>query len=95
MRLPPVPGEWIQRERTLHFRFEGKPYQGLEGDTVASALLASGVHTLARSFKYHRPRSVLSAANHDANILMQHGSTPNLRADATPLTETEMSRARS
>ena len=85
MRLPPQPGEWIVRGQPLGFRFEGRDYTGFAGDTVASALVASGVSLLGRSFKYHRPRGLLSAANHDVNALMQWGGTPNLRADATPL----------
>lgn len=85
MRLPPQPGEWIDRDQTLNFRFEGRDYTGFTGDSVASALAASGVSVLGRSFKYHRPRGLLSAANHDVNAMMQWGGTPNLRADATPL----------
>ncbi|MBS1184795.1 MAG: aminomethyltransferase, partial [Proteobacteria bacterium] len=85
MRLPPQSGEWITRSKPLSFRFEGREYTGFEGDTVASALWASGVSVLGHSFKYHRPRGILSAANHDVNALMQAGGTPNVRADATPL----------
>ena len=61
-RLPPVSGEWIDRKRSIRFTFEGRTYEGLSGDTVTSALLANGVRVLGRSFKYHRPRGVLSAA---------------------------------
>ena len=53
-RLPPQPGEWIDRSRQLGFTFEGRAYTGLAGDTVTSALLANGVRLLGRSFKYHR-----------------------------------------
>ena len=87
MRLPPQSGEWISRSKPHGFRFEGRDYTGFEGDTIASALWASGVSVLGHSFKYHRPRGILSAANHDVNALMQAGGTPNVRADATPLTE--------
>lgn len=86
MRLPEQDGEWITRGKTLRFRFEGRDYEGLEGDTIASALWANGVKVLGRSFKYHRPRGILSAANHDVNAMMQSGSVPNVRADATLLT---------
>lgn len=82
-RLPPVAGEWIERDQLLHFEFEGRRYAAFAGDTVSSALLASGIRVLGRSFKYHRPRGVLSAANHDVNSLMQLGSTPSLRADVS------------
>lgn len=85
MRLPPQPGEWIDRTRSLGFRFEGRDATGLAGDTVASALAANGIVHVGRSFKYHRPRGLVSAANHDVNAMMQWGGTPNLRADAMPL----------
>ena len=84
-RLPPQSHEWIDRSRTVNFEFEGKQYSGFAGDTISSALLAEGQTTLARSFKYHRPRSVLSFANHDASVLMQAGDVPNMRADVTPV----------
>src|SRR5579862_4167151 len=84
-RLPPVPGELIDRGQSFEFQFEGKPYRAHPGDTISSALLASGVRVLGRSFKYHRPRGVLSAAGHDTNALMQvrgpRYSLPNVRAD--------------
>jgi sarcosine oxidase subunit alpha len=86
-RLPFVPGEWIDRKTIHAFEFEGRTYAGFAGDTVTSALLASGVTVLGRSFKYHRPRSVLSFANHDVNVLVQSGPTPNVRADATPVAD--------
>ncbi|MEJ2392543.1 MAG: 2Fe-2S iron-sulfur cluster-binding protein [Gammaproteobacteria bacterium] len=85
-RLPPQPREQIDRTQRVTFRFEGQEYTGYRGDTVSSALLANGVDILARSFKYHRPRGVFSAANHDSNVLMQGADALNLRADVTPLT---------
>jgi sarcosine oxidase subunit alpha len=84
-RLPPMPGEWIDRDRLIHFTFEGTSFWGYAGDTISSALWASGQRILGRSFKYHRPRGILSFANHDINVLMQAGETLNLRADGTPL----------
>ncbi len=85
MRLPPKQGEWIDRNHPLRFRFEGRDYDGCAGDTIASALAANGVKVLGRSFKYHRPRGLMSVANHDVNAVMQWGGMPNVRADATPL----------
>lgn len=85
LRLPPIAGEWIDRSRGVTLEFEGRSYTGFAGDTVTSALLASGVRVLGRSFKYHRPRSVLSMANHDVNAVMQCGVEPNVRADVTPV----------
>ena len=58
-RLPK--GGRIDRERRIAFRFDGKDYTGFAGDTLASALLANGVKLIGRSFKYHRPRGILSA----------------------------------
>ena len=84
-RLPPVPGEWLDRSQELTFRFEGRSYTGFAGDVISSALLASGVKVLGRSFKYHRARGVLSLANHDVNALVEDRAHINLRADVTPL----------
>ena len=84
-RLPPQPGEWIDRSRPLEFRFEGQPLRGCAGDVIASALLANGVSVLGRSFKYHRPRGVVSLAGHDANALFTDGVRTNLRGAGTPL----------
>ena len=49
-------GGLINRDKKLSFKFNGKTYYGYEGDTLASALIANGVHLVGRSFKYHRPR---------------------------------------
>ena len=84
-RLPPISGEWIDRSRPIEFTFEGTRFTGYAGDTIASALWASGQQILGRSFKYHRPRGILSLANHDVNSLMQSGQKLNVRADVTPL----------
>lgn len=86
-RLPPQPGEWIDRGRPIRFRFEGRDYTGFAGDTISSALLASGVRMLGRSFKYHRPRGVLSMANHDTNNVVQTSEVTNIRADVIPIVE--------
>jgi sarcosine oxidase subunit alpha len=84
-RLPARPGEWIDRDEVVRFTFEGEARTGFAGDTITSALLATGDTILGRSFKYHRPRGPLSAANHDANLIMQvdagGGTMPNVRAD--------------
>ena len=82
-RLPPRDGEWIDRDASFSFLFEGEPVQAYGGDTITSALAASGRRTLARSFKYHRPRGILSLANHDANVLLETDTATNLRADVT------------
>jgi sarcosine oxidase subunit alpha len=84
-RLAPLPGEWIDRTKPVRFDFEGKGYSGFAGDTVTSALLANGASVLGRSFKYHRPRGVMSMANHDVNALFQAGQRLNLRGDVEPV----------
>jgi sarcosine oxidase subunit alpha len=63
-------GGLIDRSRSLRFSFDGETYSGHPGDTLASALLANGVHLLGRSFKYHRPRGVLSAGSDEPNALV-------------------------
>jgi sarcosine oxidase, subunit alpha len=78
-------GEWLDRAQPLRFTFEGHGYQGFAGDTISSALAAAGAPYLARSFKYHRPRSILSFANHDSNTLFQVDGVPNVRGDVTLL----------
>ncbi|MBO6602499.1 MAG: sarcosine oxidase subunit alpha family protein [Roseicyclus sp.] len=74
----------IDRARPVRFRFDCVSYGGFEGDTVASALLANGVRLMGRSFKYHRPRGVLTAGSEEPNALMEIGTgaarTPNVRA---------------
>ncbi len=77
-------GGRIDRTKPLAFRFDGRRLQGFAGDTLASALLANGVRLVARSFKYHRPRGILTAGAEEPNALVQLGergaSEPNLRA---------------
>ena len=59
-------GGLIDRSRTLRFRFDGRALEGHPGDSLASALLANGVRLVGRSFKYHRPRGILSAGSRGA-----------------------------
>ena len=84
-------GSGIDRGRRLGFRFAGARYQGFDGDTLASALLANGVDVVARSFKYHRPRGVYSAGPEEPNALVTLGegarAEPNAKAPFVPLTE--------
>ena len=85
-------GGSIDRSRPLVFTFDGLDYQGYAGDTLASALIANGVHLVGRSFKYHRPRGILSAGAEEPNALVTvtRGAgrvTPNLRATQIELTD--------
>jgi sarcosine oxidase subunit alpha len=75
-------GLLIDRDQPLRFSFDGSDYQGLKGDSIASALLANGRWLLSRSFKYHRPRGPLTMAGQDANTLVQLPDEPNVLADA-------------
>jgi sarcosine oxidase subunit alpha len=82
----------IDRSRPLTFTFDGMLYQGYSGDTLASALIANGVHLVGRSFKYHRPRGILSAGAEEPNALVTvtRGPgrvTPNVRATQIELIE--------
>src|ERR1700722_20175876 len=85
-------GGSIDRSRPLVFTFDGLDYQGYADDTLASALIANGVHLIGRSFKYHRPRGILSAGAEEPNALVTvaRGAgrvTPNLRATQIELTD--------
>ncbi len=62
--------------KPLTFTFDGRTYTGLEGDTLASALLANGVRLVGRSFKYHRPRGILTAGSEEPNALVTTGEGP-------------------
>jgi sarcosine oxidase subunit alpha len=86
-RLPK--GGLIDRSRTLSFTFDGRTYAGHPGDTLASALLANGTRLFGRSFKYHRPRGVLTAGSEEPNALvtLRGGARaePNTRATTIEL----------
>lgn len=60
----------VNHGKQVRFTFDGQSYMGLEGDTLASALLANGVHLVGRSFKYHRPRGILTAGSEEPNALV-------------------------
>jgi hypothetical protein len=81
----------INREKKLSFKFNGKKYFGYEGDTLASALIANGVHLVGRSFKYHRPRGFFGAGVDEPYAIVQlyrNGETePNVRATEQELFE--------
>ncbi|MEX0370615.1 MAG: sarcosine oxidase subunit alpha family protein [Tateyamaria sp.] len=79
----------IDRSQRLSFRFDGTTYRGFAGDTLASALLANDVRHVARSFKYHRPRGILTAGSEEPNALVTIGrgpaTDPNVRATVQEL----------
>ena len=82
-------GGRIDRSRRLSFSFDGRLYTGCFGDTLASALLANGIHLVGRSFKYHRPRGIYTAGVEEPNALVtvRQGSRtePNLPATTLEL----------
>jgi sarcosine oxidase subunit alpha len=83
-------GGRIDRSRPLRFAFDGRTLHGVQGDTLASALLANGVHLVGRGFKYHRPRGILAAGADEPNALVDlvrdaARRTPNVRATVTEL----------
>jgi sarcosine oxidase subunit alpha len=86
-RLPPQPGERLDRSTSVGFTFDGKPVQGHAGDTVASALFAAGQRTFSRSFKYHRRRGLLCCAGQCPNCLVAVDGAPGVRACTEPVRE--------
>ena len=88
-RLPD--GGRVDRTTGVAFSFNGRRYFGHKGDTLASALMANGVHLVGRSCKYHRPRGILGSGAEEPNALVQLGTgartDPNMRATTVDLFE--------
>ncbi|MGD9915792.1 MAG: 2Fe-2S iron-sulfur cluster-binding protein, partial [Rhizobiaceae bacterium] len=87
-----IAGQGRLAKKAVRFQFDGKALEGREGDTLASALLANGVHLVARSFKYHRPRGILAAGAEEPNALVTverdaARKVPNVRATVQELYE--------
>jgi len=84
-----LPGARVDTSAPISFFFDGKPYRGYAGDTLASALLANGVRVLGRGFKLHRPRGLMAAGKEEPNALVQleegPWTEPNVRATLQPL----------
>ena len=84
-------GGLIDRNKKISFKFNGKNYSGYEGDTLASALIANGVHLVGRSFKYHRPRGFFGAGVDEPYAIVQlyrnNDTDPNARATEQELFE--------
>ena len=84
-----ISGGQIDRSKTLRFSFDGQSYTGHPGDTLASALLANNVRLMGRSFKYHRPRGVISAGSEEPNAIVELRTgarqEPNTRATVIEL----------
>jgi sarcosine oxidase subunit alpha len=88
-RLPSPAGTALDRERKIDFHFNGRALSGFAGDTLASALIANGERLIGRSFKYHRPRGIVSCGVEEPTGLLDigHGAerVPNTRVTDTPL----------
>jgi len=84
-------GGRIDRSTPIAFTFNGRQLTGYQGDTLASALLANGIALVGRSFKYHRPRGIMTAGAEEPNALVQVGAgdrtEPNIRATQIELYE--------
>ena len=78
--MKPGPSELIDRAKEIEFQFDGRTVRAHQGDTVASALYASGLTTFSRGFKYHRPRGLLCVAGRCPNCLIDVDGAPNVRA---------------
>ena len=83
--------EYIDETKRVSFKYDGKTYFGYEGDTLASALLANGIHLVGRSFKYHRPRGFFGAGVDEPYAIVQlyrNGETePNVKSTEQELFE--------
>ena len=82
----------VDHDHPVHFFFDGNRFEGRKGDTVASALLANGIHLMGRSFKYHRPRGPICAGSEEPNALIgtRRGAgrfEPNTRATVQEIYE--------
>ena len=84
-------GNILDRSKAIQFSFNGRTYSGYRGDTLASALLANGVHFVARSFKYHRPRGIVTCGPEEPSALVTIGdggrTEPNLPATTAEIFE--------
>ncbi len=80
-------GLLIDWTKPLTFTFDGELHNAYQGDVIASALWAGGRRVISRSFKYHRPRAVLTMAGHDVNSFVQIAEEPNVRADTRSVRE--------
>ncbi len=85
MRLDPQPSERIDRAEMVRFFFDGQPVTAFRGETIGSALFASGRRVFSRSFKYHRPRGLLCCGGHCPNCMMTVDGVPNVRVCSVPV----------
>ena len=84
--------KFLDKTNKISFKFNGKTFYGYKGDTLASALLSNGIHLVGRSFKYHRPRGIMTCGSEEPNAIVQIGGNgvftePNVRATEQELYE--------
>ncbi len=82
--------KFIDQTIRLSFKFNGKKLFGYKGDTLASALLANNIHLVGRSFKYHRPRGIMTCGSEEPNAIVQIGNDPSLTEPNVRATEIEL-----
>ena len=81
---------FIDQTTRISFKFNGQKLFGYKGDTLASALLANNIHLVGRSFKYHRPRGVMTCGSEEPNAIVQIGNDPSLTDPNVRATEIEL-----
>ena len=81
---------FIDQTVRISFKFNGKKLFGYKGDTLASALLANNIHLVGRSFKYHRPRGIMTCGSEEPNAIVQIGNDPSLTDPNVRATEIEL-----
>ena len=82
--------KFIDQTSRISFKFDGKTLYGFKGDTLASALLANDIHLVGRSFKYHRPRGIMTCGSEEPNAIVQVGNDPSMTEPNTRATEIEL-----
>ncbi len=82
--------KFIDQTSRISFKFDGKTLYGFKGDTLASALLANNIHLVGRSFKYHRPRGIMTCGSEEPNAIVQVGNDPSLTEPNVRATEIEL-----
>ncbi len=82
--------KFVDHTKRVSFNFNGKSYHGFEGDTLASALISNGIHLVGRSFKYHRPRGIMSSGSEEPNAICQINDNTDLTEPNVRATEIEL-----
>ena len=81
---------FVDQTNRISFKFDGKTFFGFKGDTLASALIANGIHLVGRSFKYHRPRGIMTCGSEEPNAICQINDKSNLTEPNVRATEIEL-----